>query len=400
MTQLRWAWIDGGSGTIHGMGAIAMSRRDVLRFRFHRHQLDSETDSARSVTDVDLLDYGVQDTGPDGSAWALCLRGAPTKSLRRDADPPTALAIAWTLRGAPHAYRRNDLAAVATATAPWSEADAAKRVFDAATSFRRGKLEVLDALAVVATAMRRIVTKPTTKGDLSRRLSDELGAPYVRYCRVCKATHSYEQPFRLAALQAGLVLQPGTSPPVLERVTGLRASTYRHLGDEAPARFDVIRNHLRFFGPTTVADVAAFVDSPKREVTARWPADLEEVTVEKQPRYVLAGDLDAVNEVPEPAGTLRLLGPFDPYLQLRDRQLLVTEAARRKDVWRTIGRPGAIVVDGEVLGTWRPKTSGNQLTVIIDLWRRLTSRERSKLDEEAERLAAFRGVGLKAVATA
>ena len=162
----------------------------------------------------------------------------------------------------------------------------------------------------------------------------------------------------------------------------------------------MIRNHLRFFGPTTAADVAGYLDSPKREVTARWPADVEEVTVEKSPRYVLAGDADAVKEVPEPAGAVRLLGPFDPYLQLRDRQLLVTDAARRKDVWRIIGRPGAIVVDGEVLGTWRPKTSGDQLTVTIDLWRRPTSRERSKLDEEAERLAAFRGVGLKAVATA
>jgi hypothetical protein len=113
------------------MAAIAMSRRDVLRFRFHRHQLDREADSARSVTDVDLLDYEVQDTGPDGPAWALCIRGAPTEALHRAADPPTDLAITWTLRGAPHAYRRKDLAAVATATAPWSEADAAKRVFDA-----------------------------------------------------------------------------------------------------------------------------------------------------------------------------------------------------------------------------------------------------------------------------
>jgi len=161
------------------MGAIALTRRDVLRFRFHRHQLDREADSARSVTDVDLLDYGVQDTGPDGSAWALCIRGAPTAALHRAADPPTDIAIAWTLRGAPHAYRRKDLAAVATATAPWSGADAAKRVFDAATSFRRGKLDVLEALGVVASTMRKIVTKPTTKGHLSRQLSDQLGAPGV-----------------------------------------------------------------------------------------------------------------------------------------------------------------------------------------------------------------------------
>ena len=383
------------------MGAKAMSPRDVMRFRFHRHQLDRDADSARSVTAVDLLDYGVQDTGPDGSAWALCIRGAPTTKLRRAApEPPTTLAIAWTLRGAPHAYRRKDLAAVATATAPWSEADASKRVFDAATSFRRGQLEVLDALGIVASTMRTIVTKPTTKGDLSRRLSDELGAPYVRYCRVCKATHSYEQPFRLAALQAGLVLQPGTSPPVLERVTGLRANTYRHLGGEAAATFDVIRNHLRFFGPTTMADVAAYLDAPKREVTAHWPADVEEVTVDGTKRFLLAADVDAVQEVPDATGTVRLLGPFDPYLQLRDRQLLVADATRRKDVWRTIGRPGAVVVDGEVLGTWRPKTSAEKLTVTVDLWRRPRPGERSKLDEQAERLAAFRGVGLKAVTNA
>jgi hypothetical protein len=382
------------------MAAIAMSRRDVLRFRFHRHQLDREADSARSVTDVDLLDYEVQDTGPDGSAWALCIRGAPTEALHRAADPPTDLAITWTLRGAPHAYRRKDLAAVATATAPWSEADAAKRVFDAATSFRRGQLDVLEALSVVASTMRKIVTKATTKGHLSRQLSDELGAPYVRYCRVCKATHSYEQPFRLAALQAGLVLQPGTSPPVLERVTGFRAPGYRHLGGDAKAGYDVARNHLRFFGPTTVSDAAAYLDSPKREVTEHWPGDVEEVRVEGTPRFLVAGDLDAVKAVPKPAGTARLLGPFDPYLQLRDRQLLVPDAARRKDLWRTLGRPGAVVVDGEVLATWCPKTSGDQLTVTVDLWRRPTTRERSKVDEEAERLASFRGMDLKAVSTA
>ena len=289
---------------------------------------------------------------------------------------------------------------MATATAPWSEADAAKRVFDAATSFRRGKLDVLEALGVVASTMRKIVTKPTTKGQVSRQLSDQLGAPYVRYCRVCKATHSYEQPFRLAALQAGLVLQPGTSPPVLERVTRFRAPGYRHLAGEAKATFDVARNHLRFFGPTTASDAAAYLDSPKREVSGHWPEDVEEVNVDKVPRYVLAGDVDAMEEVPKPAGTVRLLGPFDPFLQLRDRALLVPDADRRKDLWRTLGRPGAVVVDGEVLGTWRPKTSGDQLTVTVDLWRRPTTRERSKVDEEAERLASFRGVDLKAVSTA
>ena len=125
----------------------AIRRRDVLRFRFHRHQLDRQPDATRSALDVDLLDYGVQDTGPDGSAWALVIRGAPSHALRRGHRPPASLVLAWTLRGAPHAYRRRDLAKVATATAPWSEADASKRIFDASTPLRRAGVDVLDALA-------------------------------------------------------------------------------------------------------------------------------------------------------------------------------------------------------------------------------------------------------------
>jgi hypothetical protein len=273
-------------------------------------------------------------------------------------------------------------------------------VFDAATSFRRGGVEVLTALQEVASTMRSIVRTPMEKGRVSRQLSDDLGDPYVRACRACQAVHSYEQPFRLAALQAGLVLQPGTSPPVLERVEGLRAPGYRRLAGDADPAFDVVRNHLRFFGPTTVADVAGYVDSPKREVQRHWPEDVEVVTVEGRERFVLAADVAALADPPSGDGTARLLGPFDPYLQLRDRDLLAPDAARRKDLWRTLGRPGAVVVDGEVLATWRPSTARDRLTVTLQPWRRFRTGERRAVEEQAERLAAFRGVVLADVAVA
>lgn len=68
--------------------------------------------------------------------------------------------------------------------------------------------------------MRDIVSKPTVKGEMSAQLTTRVTEPYLRFCRPCNATHLYEMPFRLAALQAGLELQPDTSPPVLERIPG------------------------------------------------------------------------------------------------------------------------------------------------------------------------------------
>jgi hypothetical protein len=101
-----------------------------------------------------------------------------------------------------------------------------------------------------------------------------------------------------------------------------------------------------------------------------------------------------------PSSALRLLGPFDPFLQLRDREVLVPDPARRKSLWPALGRPGAVVAGGEVIALWRPRSSGNRLRLAVEPWRRLTSAERTALEEQAERLAAHRGVRLAGLADA
>src|SRR5215217_7308061 len=153
------------------MEPMTVERADVVAFRAERHQLGRAPASV-PATDVDLLDLGVQDTGTFGSAWALEVRGA------RPAGPDDLL-LAWTIRGAPHAYRRRDVGAITVASAPFSEDDAAARVFDASKQLREAGVDVLDALRIVARLMRDIVGRPLPKGDVSSRLSERLDPAYL-----------------------------------------------------------------------------------------------------------------------------------------------------------------------------------------------------------------------------
>ena len=359
----------------------AVTREQVLGFRVRAQQLDRE---AGSRQDAAVLDIGVQDTGPDGALWALAVRGVDVSGL-----PGDELADVWTIRGAPHLYRRADLPGVAAAVEPFSDADAGKRIYDASKPLRAAGLDILPALDAVAAAMRSVVTTPMVKGEVSGRLSASLDPPYLRSCRPCNATHVHEMPFRLAALRAGLELRPGTSPPVLQRITGFTRAT------GVPRRLDVIRAYLRLLGPATPKHVADYLDAPVKDVRAHWPTDAVEVPVDGELRWVLAADRDRLGD--GPALTTRLLGPFDLFLQGRDRQFLVGDPGRAKELWPVLGRPGAVLHDGEIAGSWRPRRSGKKLTVAVRLWAPATTALRASITGQAERLASFRQAQLAGV---
>ena len=88
---------------------------------------------------------------------------------------------------------------------------------------------------------------------------------------------------------------------------------------------------------------------------------------------------------------VRLLGAFDPYLQARDRDLIVPDKALQKALWPVLGRPGALFADGEVVGTWRTRASGKKVTVEVDAVAPLPPSTWRAVDAEAERLAQVRG---------
>ena len=141
-----------------------------------------------------------------------------------------------------------------------------------------------------------------------------------------------------------------------------------------------------------------FLDAPVAEVKKHWPEDASEVSVDGRKRWLLDDPESAGAGLPDAdSGLLRLLGPYDLFIQGRDRSLILPDQGRHKSLWPILGRPGAVLAGTEIAGIWRPQASGVRFTLRVDLWIRLDKAARARLEEEAERLAAHRGLTLAGI---
>jgi hypothetical protein len=100
---------------------------------------------------------------------------------------------------------------------------------------------------------------------------------------------------------------------------------------------------------------------------------------------MLARDEPTMREAPVPAAAARLLPSGDAYTlraTSEDRALLVPDAGKRGELWTPRVWPGALLVAGEVVGTWRRA----QRKVTIQAWQRLSRAAREAVVAEAESL--------------
>jgi hypothetical protein len=248
-------------------------------------------------------------------------------------------------------------------------------------------LVALDGYQASTEVLRSVVRAPTSKGAVSAAMTPLVHPALTRYCRVCKATHVGEMVLRATALPAGLELEPGTSPPVL--VPRAKASWPTRPSKAALQK--LITAYLTLLGPAGPSEVAGYLETRRADIEPIWPAGLTEVSVDGSPAWMPAAAVGALTAGP-PAELVRLLNPFDPYLQARDRDLIVPDRAAHKVLWPVLGRPGVVLVDGEVLGVWRPRSSGKKLTVTVEALGPLPSSTWTAIEDEAVRIGMVRGV--------
>ena len=368
---------------------MKVDRQQVLAYRSRAQGLLRE---ATSVGDLAILDLGVQEAmgQPAASAFDARLAKTPPEDVF---GPGKRLALVWSLRGAPHVHRRKDLNALAKALYPLSEADAIGRLNETGPSVAKAGIAGLEQFELAIEAMAGEITAPTAKGAASSAVTKRLPDVMARDCRPCKARHISDSAMRSTALIAGLELQPGTAPPVLQP----RSRATRPKAPDGKALRAQIEAYLRLLGPATSREVADYLGIRRADLEQFWPDDLVEVDVDGARAYIPASAAQELKRA-KPVELVRLLGGFDPFLQARDRNLIVPDKAAQKALWPVLGRPGALLVDGDIVGAWRPKTSGKKLTLSVEAFGALPASVWKKVEEEAERVAAYRGASAVAVA--
>jgi hypothetical protein len=157
--------------------------------------------------------------------------------------------------------------------------------------------------------------------------------------------------------------------------------------DPRDARLELARRYLHVFGPATPESFAEWAGIGARYGSAAFEALGRSLTPTRTPigdAWILARDEAAFRAAPGPAAPARFLPSGDAYFLLQgvDRELLVPDADRRRALWTPRVWPGALLVGGSLIGTWR-RTQG---TVTVQTWRRLSRATREAVEAEAASL--------------
>jgi len=217
--------------------------------------------------------------------------------------------------------------------------------------------------------------------ETARQLSAFLKGRRMPFGQAGRAMGVPPNSLRYAALTGTIHMHwDGAHQPVVWAVAAPRIDPQR-------ARLELARRYLHILGPTTSEAFSRWAGLSLKEARATFAALSGELLLARTPvsdAWILASD-EATIRTPRPLSTgARFLPSGDPYFLLwgADRALLVPQFNRRAALWTARMWPGALLLEGEISGTWR-RTGG---TVMLSAWRHLTGTEQRAVDIEIESL--------------
>jgi DNA glycosylase AlkZ-like len=216
--------------------------------------------------------------------------------------------------------------------------------------------------------------------DLAARLHESLRGRRLPVDEAAAGIGIHDNSIRYASLTGMVLIRwGGARQPTIWTVP--------HEVDPLTARVELMRRYLHCFGPATIDAVVRWggLDGPSAAAAFKALApSLVRVRTPLGEAQMLAEDEPALREPVVSTNAARLLPSGDPYYLLwgADRELLVDDAARRAELWTTRVWPGALLVGGEIAGTWRRAKAA----AVVTPWRPLSEAERGAVEAEASKL--------------
>jgi len=172
--------------------------------------------------------------------------------------------------------------------------------------------------------------------------------------------------------------------PFYERALKMKQVTASH---------ELLRRYLEYFGPADVSMFASWGGISKNQATEIWKLvekELVEIPLGKKTLFLLKKDQKELEKAKAPQG-VHLLPARDPFLDQRDREIIIPDKKLHSRVWKILANPGVLLVDGEVAGTWRVQKKGKALNFVFEPFHKLAHSIKSEIDLQCERITQLRG---------
>jgi len=319
--------------------SLELTRSQILAFRRRAAALDERLPRGRRALRR-AARAGLQDSMPRAALLSIHARMAGTQPASWE-DP--SLVQVWGPRFSAYVVAKRDLAVFTLGRLP-DESGPLKRAQDIGARLRS------------ALAGRRIA-----QGAAARAM----GAQHANQLRYAAPTGTV------------LIRWDGSRQPDIWNVPAPEMDPHR-------ARLELARRYLQVFGPTTPEAFARWAGIGRFSGIAAFETLRKLLTQVCTPIgevWILSQDEPLFRAAPGPVAPARLLPSGDTWflLQGADRELLVPNERQRRALWTSRVWPGALLVEGETVGTWRRA----EHVLTIQPWRRLSRTQREAVEAEA-----------------
>lgn len=160
---------------------------------------------------------------------------------------------------------------------------------------------------------------------------------------------------------------------------------------------ELVERFVHCYGPCTPKMFQSWLGGDELQARRLWSMradEMEEVLTDKGSAWILQRDHDDYLD-DTIKKRLLFLSPHDPYLDLKDRDVILKDKEYQQLVWRPSNNPGAIILSGQIIGIWQKKTAGAFIDIRVKLFFHKIAELEMELFQEAMRFANYRQLRLR-----